>query len=484
MNLTRFAKIQLAVFTVVACVVMTIMAVGYMKLPAQLFGLGRYTVTVQLHRSAGLYPRANVTYRGTEVGRVDRVTLTPAGAEAVLSLNSGIKVPADVDAEVHSQSAIGELYVALLPRSTGGEMLADGDVIPVDRTSVPPDIGSLLDATNRGLAAVPKPDLRTVIDESYTAVGGLGPELARIVKGGTQLALDAKAELDSMVALIKQSKPVLDAHAETADEIGAWAANLATITGQLRNHDSSLRGLLANTPAAAEEARSLIERLRPTLPVLLANLVSVNQVAISYQPALEQLLVLLPQAVAMMGALAIGNLDTKQDYTGMYLDFNLNLNLPPPCNTGFLPAQQQRSPALEDYPDRPAGSLYCRVPQDHPYLAVRGMRNLPCLTVPGKRAPTVEMCESDQQYVPLNDGSNWKGDPNATTTGQSVPQESPAVAQADSSQKSAVPVGVARYDPETGDYLGLDGRLYSQANLAATMQQPTLEKLLLPEGAG
>jgi phospholipid/cholesterol/gamma-HCH transport system substrate-binding protein len=34
-----------------------------------------------------------------------------------------------------------------------------------------------------------------------------------------------------------------------------------------------------------------------------------------------------------MSAIVLANSDTKQDYKGVYLDFNLNLNLPPPCNT-------------------------------------------------------------------------------------------------------------------------------------------------------
>ena len=58
-------------------------------------------------------------------------------------------------------------------------------------------------------------------------------------------------------------------------------------------------------------------------------------------------------------------------------------------------------------------------------MNVRGVRNIPCETKPGKRAPTVELCESDEQYVPLNDGLNWKGDPNATLSGQGVPQYAP-----------------------------------------------------------
>ena len=44
--------------------------------------------------------------------------------------------------------------------------------------------------------------------------------------------------------------------------------------------------------------------------------------------------------------------------------------------------------------DTPDG-LYCKLPQDSP-IAVRGARNYPCMDKPGKRAPTVEICESDQ----------------------------------------------------------------------------------------
>ncbi|MGB3483159.1 MAG: MlaD family protein [Mycobacterium sp.] len=473
MRLNRLTRIQLAVFTVLALVSVTVMAVGYMNLPAQLFGIGRYIVVVELPESGGLYERGNVTYRGTGVGRVEQVRLTHTGAEAVLSLDSAFEIPADVEAEVHSQSAIGELFVALVPRSGSGPLLRDGDVIPADRTRVPPGISSLLDATNRGLAAVPRGDLETVIDESYTAIGGLGPELSRIVKGGSRLAIEAQRELGPMVTLIEQAAPVLDSQVETAGEIQSWAAGLAAITGELQAHDAAVEGLLTTVPTAADEVRALFERVRPTVPLLLANLVSLEEIAIVYQPALEQLLVLVPQGTAMMQALSVGNLNTNQDYKGMYLDFNLNLNLPPPCNTGFLPARQQRAQAFEDSPERTSGSLYCRVPQDHPMLAVRGARNIPCMRVPGKRAPTVEMCESEQQYVPLNDGDNWKGDPNATLSGQDVPQMQPPA-----------PVATAPYDPATGGYLGGDGRVYTQSNLAPVGAEQTWQSMLVPPGVG
>src|SRR5947209_2826912 len=407
MELTRRIKIQLAIFATIALSALTFMTFGVMHAPSQFFGVGRYSVTLQLPQAGGLYPSGNVTYRGVEVGRVKSVSLTDTGAEAVLSMQSGIDIPAkDLTAEVHSVSAVGEQYVALVPRSGTGPALKDGDVIANDRTHLPPDINSLLAAVNRGVNAIPKDNLKTVVDEGYVAVGGLGPELSRLVKGVDNVSASARRDKDELVALIDGVKPVLDSF--PAESLQGWASHLATVT--------------------------------------------------------------------------------KQDYVGANLSFNLNINLPPACTTGFLPAQQLRSASLQDYPDIPKGDLYCRVPQDS-VLNVRGAKNYPCETKPGKRAPTAAMCESDEQYVPLNDGFNWKGDANATYTGQSVPQirtGETAVPAAPPGQVPppagpAPPIAAVQYDPATGNYVGPDGHVYTQSNLAqGASKERTWQQMLIP----
>ena len=434
----------------------------------------------------GCTREGNVTYRGTQVGIVKSLNITDTGVAAHLSLDSGIPIPADVEAEVHSQSAVGELYVQLIPRSGEGPKLKDGDVIAQDRARVPTDVNTVLDATNRGLAAIPRDNLKTAVDEAYTAVGGLGPELSRLVDGGTNLAIDARANLDPLTTLIDQSKPILDSQTDSGGAIQAWASNLASITDQLQAQDPAVAGILEKGPGAAEEVRSLFDRLQPTLPIVLANLVSIGEVALAYQPSLEQLLVLLPQGTATTQAIGVAKADTKQDYMGDYLTLNLNLNLPPPCTTGFIPTQQQRTPSLQDYPDRAPGDVYCRIPQDAPFN-VRGARNLPCVTVPGKRAPTAKMCESNENYVPLNDGYNWKGDPNGTLSGQPIPQLPPGTPPAEAAPPPAPappPIAAAEYDPATGTYVGPDGRVYTQSNLAhsATEEQTWQTMMLPPKG--
>ncbi|RDH80460.1 MCE family protein [Mycolicibacterium moriokaense] len=486
MRVSRRIGIQLVAFSVISVIALAVMAFGYVRVP-QMLGFGHYTVTMELPTAGGLYPSGNVTYRGTQVGKVTSVALEADGrVRARLSLDSSIPIPSNTRAEVHSQSAVGEQYVALLPNDDTSPPLKNGDVLPLSQTSVPPPVDTLLDAANRGLQAIPHDDLRTAVDESYAAVGGLGQDLSRIVRGSTTLAIDARANLDSLTTLVDESGPLLDAQVDTADDIHAWAANLRTITGQLRDQNDSVAGVFEHGGSAADEARQLIDRVQPTLPVILANLVSIGQVAVTYHNGIEQLLVLVPQGVSMAQGGVVANHNSKQDYKGSYLDFNLNINLPPPCTTGFLPASQRRTPAQVDAPDRPDGDLYCRIPQDAPQQNVRGARNIPCETRPGKRAPTVKMCESDQQYVPLNDGMNWKGDPNATLSGQGIPQlppdETPQAPAPPASPPSVPALAVAPYDPATGTYVGPDGQVYTQSELAQDGQkEKSWQQMLVPQ---
>lgn len=485
MHLSGKIKRQLAAFILIALIFVSYVLISYVNLPYLLFNAGHYTVTLQSTDTGGLYQRSNVTYQGRTIGEVSNITLGDNNITARLSLQSGIDIPSDVRAEIHSQSAIGEQYVELVGGTATAPPLASGDTIPESRTRVPPTISALLDKTDTALAAIPRDNLQTVVDESATAFGGLGPDLARMVKGATTLAIDARHNLDAITTVIDQSGPILESQAATSDAINRWAANVDTLTSQLRERNTAFQGLLQNGADAAGQARQLIDRVQPTLPLLLANLVSISQVALTYRADLEQLLVLLPQSIANTQGTGVASRHTPPGpYRTGFLSFNLNINLPPPCTTGYLPPQSKRSPSEVNFPDRPSGDLYCRIPQDAPFN-VRGVRNIPCETKPWKRAPTVAMCESDQQYVPLNDGVNWKGDPNATLSGQDIPQPRPPDTITLPQPPAAVPqpgpppVAVVPYDPATGQYVGPDGKPYTRTDL--NKRGPTTwQSLLVP----
>ena len=124
--LTRFIKIQLVVFTILTIIALVVLGWYYLRLPS-VAGIGQYKLYADLPRSGGLYSTANVTYLGTQIGKVTDVVPTERGARATMSIDSDIKIPADATANVHSVSAIGEQYLDLVSTSdTQGKYLAAG----------------------------------------------------------------------------------------------------------------------------------------------------------------------------------------------------------------------------------------------------------------------------------------------------------------------------------------------------------------------
>lgn len=456
MKLTRFVRTQLVIFAVLTVVGLVVMAGVYVHLPAMAFGIGRYSVTVDLPSTGGLYPTANVAYRGTNIGKVERVSLTPDGVEAKLSIDSGSKVPANVNADIKSVSAIGEQYVDLVPPDQpSGNNLADGAVIPVQRTQLPQDVGAMLDQANRLLSSIKDTQLQQVIDEAFIAFNGAGPDLGRFIDSASLLVQEAKANTAETKDLLDRVGPLLDTQTESDAAIRGWTRDLATVTDQLRQHDPSLRKLIEQTPSAADQISSTFQDLKPTLPLLLSNLVSLGQVGVTYHAGLQQVLVVFPPLMsALMTAAKSG---MNPDKYGVNVDFALGLNDPAGCLTGFIPPSQWRSAADLSTPDTPP-NLYCKVAQNAPE-AVRGIRNFPCENQPGKRAPSVELCADPRGYVPQG--------PNLPPIGGGAPANVPAAATSGPAAIHPASFENRQYDPGTGTFAGPDGRTYREGDIGS-----------------
>ena len=412
--LTRFVRIQLIIFAIASIVGIAVMVITYMQAPT-LLGIGRITVKLELPAGGGLYRFGNVTYRGTQIGKVTAIKLTRHGPEATLSLDTSPKVPADLRAEVHSVSAVGEQYVDLLPRVDSGPYLKDGSVIPLRDTTIPQPVGPVLDRVDALVDSIPKGKLSDLLDESFKAFNGAGYDIGSLLDSSATLTHDMNGVVNPTRALVDDSVPLLDAQADSADALRVWTRSVAGVSQQLVTNDPQIRSVLDAGPGFAQEVSRLLNEVKPTLPVLLANLKVVGQIAVTYNASLEQLLVLLPPYVATTQSQSSTN-----NPTGLPLgDFAMAIGDPPPCTAGFLPPSAWRSPFDTADIDTPDG-LYCKLPQDSP-SAVRGARNYPCVDRPGKRAPTVEICESDRPFEPLAMRDHITGpypiDPNLVSQG-------------------------------------------------------------------
>jgi virulence factor Mce-like protein len=526
--LTRFVRNQLIVFAIAGLIGVLVMALGYMQIPT-LLGIGHLTVKLELPASGGLYRFSNVTYRGVEVGKVTEVEAIDGNhVEATLSLNKSPRIPSALTAQVRSMSAVGEQYVDLQPRDESGPYLQDGSVIPLKDTVIPQQVGPMLDQLNSLVGSIPQDKFGKLLDESFEAFDGAGYDFGSLLDSSAKITGDLNGVADQTRALIDDSGPLLDSQAQSADAIRIWARSLAGVTGQLTRNDPQIRTLLQTGSNAANEVSKLLTDLKLTLPVLLANLTTVGQIGVTYNPSIEQLLVLLPAYASAIQSVAPVN-----NPTGLALgDFSATVADPPACTVGFLPPSAWRSPADTGEMDTPDG-LYCKLPQDSP-ISVRGARNYPCMGHPGKRAPTVQLCDDPNGFEPLAQRQHALGpyplDPNLIAQGiplddrvnpdahiygpiegtpsapgtpplDAVPEgaltgdppppahlppepgPTPAAAVAPSSyagnETDAVPsVAVASYNPRTGAYMASDGRLYRQSNLTTAAPKAWTDLIL------
>ena len=283
---------------------------------------------MELANAGGIFPQADVTYRGVSVGRVGAVRLTATGVEADLNIsNAAPPIPADLQASVADLSAVGEQYVNLRPATSSGPYLTEGSVIPRRDTTLPLPVTSLLTSVNELATSIPLPDLRIVLNNLAIGFGGTSTSLQALIHGQSKFIRASGSALTQTTTLIEDGQTVLATqNAETA-AFRSFAASSRLFAGQLVASDADLRRLFANGPPAATQVAGLITDNTPTLGALIANLLTTAQITLTRGAALQETFSALPAAIAA-GSTVI---TTKGARFGVALTF---FN-PLPCTAGY-----------------------------------------------------------------------------------------------------------------------------------------------------
>ena len=379
--ITSYVKKQLLVFSILALAAVLIIVFGYAHIPTTM-GIGQMNVTAYFSDGGGIYVNSNVTARGVHVGKVTKVALTPQGVAVTMQLPDSVKVGADAKANIHSVSAVGELYVDLVSDQDGGPYLRPDSVIPMNRTTVPVPIAPVLDKATNLLASIPNDGLQTFLNEGDKAFQNLGPDLRALVDSSQSLIQTADQNYAPTATLINTVGPLLDTQNRDADDVQSYFHDLAHFTGVLRADDRSLRGAIPNVRRAAGRAGDFLDDNDNSAAILARNLHTLGNLLKVYRPGLEQLLVTLPTVEARLQRATRGRRGAR-----------VTLAVPvlyPNCTEGFKKGELRN---LNDISDKDAPpNTYCKIPHDSQRL-VHGARNIPCLEGHvGMRAALVTQC--------------------------------------------------------------------------------------------
>ncbi|MEU9980840.1 MlaD family protein [Streptomyces sp. NPDC050856] len=326
--LTLATRLKNLAFLVIAVLVLGFTAVRYADLGHWVGLRDHYTVRVQLATTGGLFTHSDVTYRGVSVGRVGPIELTDDGVEAELRIKeSAPDIPADLQAVVAGLSAVGEQYIDLRPAGNGGPYLRDGAVIPRADTRTPEPVTTVLRGVSELASSVDLESLRTVVDEFGTALGGHGDDLQALLDSGDDFVRAADRALPASTRLMIDGETVLRTQAEEGEALTSFATGARELAARLKASDPDLRRLIAAAPDAAGQVSALLRDLDPGFGVVVANLLTTSEVAVTRQRGMAEFLVRMP------GVVAAGS--TAVTPAGVNLGMSLTFFEPLPCTAGY-----------------------------------------------------------------------------------------------------------------------------------------------------
>ncbi|MFV0126809.1 MCE family protein [Streptomyces sp. HMX112] len=366
--LTLATRLKNLAFLVIAVLVLGFTAVRYADLGHWVGLRDHYTVRVQLATTGGLFTHSDVTYRGVSVGRVGPIELTDDGVEAELRIKeSAPDIPADLQAVVAGLSAVGEQYIDLRPAGNGGPYLRDGAVIPRADTRTPEPVTTVLRGVSELASSVDLESLRTVVDEFGTALGGHGDDLQALLDSGDDFVRAADRALPASTRLMIDGETVLRTQAEEGEALTSFATGARELAARLKASDPDLRRLIAAAPDAAGQVSALLRDLDPGFGVVVANLLTTSEVAVTRQRGMAEFLVRMPAVVAA-GSTAVTP-------AGVNLGMSLTFFEPLPCTAGYGATVRRNGLDLSAPPALNTAARCASAPSSG--INVRGSANAP-----------------------------------------------------------------------------------------------------------
>lgn len=255
-----------------------------------------YKVTAVFKDAAGLRKGDKVTVAGLDAGSIGAIEIDGGLVNIELKISKDVEMPADSDASIVVETLLGRKSVQLI---SGGSdaLLAEGDVIPLERTTTPIEISDLNDASVSLLERSDAEALEQLMIEVTNVTKGKSQEIGQIIDGLSDVtgALDSKkAELER---LISSMSTLSTTFAERDDDIVGLIDNFNVVLKNLADRRDDLTALLVNSDLASHEVANLVERNRPVLDSTLNALTEALEVVDAHQLDIAAVIPYLEQSV-------------------------------------------------------------------------------------------------------------------------------------------------------------------------------------------
>ena len=252
---------------------------------------------------------------GVRVGPIDKIE--PAGDKMKVTFHydSKYKVPANATASILNPSLVASRTIQLSPPYTGGPVMEDGAVIPIDRTQVPVEYDELRDSINRILTDLgptpeqPKGPFGDVIESFADGLEGKGQQLNTTLNGLSEALTTLNEGRGDFFGVVKSLALFVNALYRSDQQFVALNNDLAQFTNSFTNTDRELATALQDLNELLTTSRKFFDENGEVLAHDVNNLAEATNAILQPEPldGLETGLHVFPNLVANIVNIASPN---------------------------------------------------------------------------------------------------------------------------------------------------------------------------------
>jgi len=251
--------------SITALAAIVVLAVGYLASLGVRTGPPdeRTNVSMAVTDVNGLVVGSNVLLRGVPIGKVTAIESAVDATTVRFYIEGSRQVPVDSIVRVDNLSALGETYIGLFPRTSGGPILVDGQHLAAEAVRQPTTISDLAVKMGRLLQQADPTQLTRIVAEADTALADPETVLPNLARAAALLRNEAASADGRGRQLLINLQTML----RNAGFVGPALANLAPNLKQVGpNMQAIFAGamgiVLAGSPEALERLQAYLARIQ------------------------------------------------------------------------------------------------------------------------------------------------------------------------------------------------------------------------------
>jgi phospholipid/cholesterol/gamma-HCH transport system substrate-binding protein len=254
--------------------------------------------------AVGLYPGDDVRIVGVPVGRIDSIQPRAQDVKINMTLDDGIRVPANAQAIIIAPNLVSARFIQLTPAYTEGDALADGAEIGLDRTGVPVEwdevkeqltaLSTQLGPQEGGLQG----PLTQFVNQAADTFDNNGDSFRQALRELSQTAGRLGDSRTDLFGTIRNLQVLVNALSNSNEQIVQFTNHVASVSQVLAASTQDLDATLGALNQALGDVRGLLGESNASLIQSVGKLSEFTQILTDHSDDIEQILHVTPNGLA------------------------------------------------------------------------------------------------------------------------------------------------------------------------------------------